>query len=163
MKIFGLLDFGERAGSGIPDLFDVCHTELSSKPLFEVTYSPARTKLIVDITRYKAVESYENIADTSQYNQNINDRDKIKGFINDKLAENKIINDKFSITNDIVDKLVDIFCYLADNGTSKADAIAKAIGMSASRTREYLQALIAIEIVKPDGGNRNRTYQLNER
>lgn len=163
MKMFGLLDFGERAGSGIPDLFDVCHTELSSKPLFEVTYSPARTKLIVDITRYKAVESHENIADTSQYNQNINDRDKIKGFINDKLAENKIINDKFSITNDIVDKLVDIFCYLADNGTSKADAIAKAIGMSASRTREYLQALIAIEVVKPEGGNRNRTYQLNER
>lgn len=68
--------------------------------------------------------------------------------------------DKLSITDDVVDKLVDIYCYLELNQSSKSDAIAKIISMSPSRTREYLQALIALNIVVPEGGNRNRTYRL---
>lgn len=34
------------------------------------------------------------------------------------------------------------------------------IGKSVSRTREYLQALIAIKMVLPEGGNKNRTYSV---
>ena len=44
MKMFGLLDFGERAGSGIPDLFDICKSELDTQPEYQITYAPARTK-----------------------------------------------------------------------------------------------------------------------
>jgi len=34
MKMFGLLDFGERAGSGIPDLFDICNFGIGKKRFF---------------------------------------------------------------------------------------------------------------------------------
>lgn len=97
---------------------------------------------------------------TEKAAENINDRAKIKDFINDKLERCTNINDKYSITDDVVDKLVDICCYLESNQTSKSDAIAKTISMSSSRTREYLQAFVALDIVVPEGGNKNRKYRL---
>ena len=51
MKMFGLLDFGERAGSGIPDLFDICKSELDTQPEYQVTYAPSRTTLTIDISK----------------------------------------------------------------------------------------------------------------
>ena len=51
MKMFGLLDFGERAGSGIPDLFDICNSELGTQPDYDVTCAPARTTLTIDISK----------------------------------------------------------------------------------------------------------------
>ena len=51
MKMFGLLDFGERAGSGIPDLFDICNSELGTQPDYDVTYAPARTTLTIDTSK----------------------------------------------------------------------------------------------------------------
>ena len=55
MKMFGLLDFGERAGSGIPDLFDVCLSELDTEPQYSVTYSPARTTMTIETARKSVV------------------------------------------------------------------------------------------------------------
>ena len=56
MKMFGLLDFGERAGSGIPDLFDICKSELGTQPEYQVTYAPARTILTIDISKMAQTE-----------------------------------------------------------------------------------------------------------
>jgi len=49
MKMFSLLDFGDRAGSGIPDIIDICRTEMNAEPQYKVTYSPARTEMTIDI------------------------------------------------------------------------------------------------------------------
>lgn len=46
-----LLDFGERAGSGIPDVFDICKRELDAQPEYNITYAPARTTLSIDISK----------------------------------------------------------------------------------------------------------------
>ena len=51
MKIFGLLDFGERADSGIPDLFDVCNSNLGTQPDYNVAYAPARSTLTIGISK----------------------------------------------------------------------------------------------------------------
>ena len=51
MKMFSLLDFGERAGSGIPDLFDICKSEFGTQPEYQVTYAPSRTTLTIDISK----------------------------------------------------------------------------------------------------------------
>ena len=53
-----------------------------------------------------------------------------------------------------------IILYLTDHPEAKASAIAEHIGLKPSRTRDYLHALIAEEIVVADGSNRNRTYRL---
>ena len=47
--------------------------------------------------------------------------------------------------------------YLTANGESQTADIAKAINLSATRTKEILYEMKDIEIM---GGNRNRTYKL---
>lgn len=76
------------------------------------------------------------------------------------MSKSPNINDKLSITTDVVDKLVDIVCYIRRYNHAKAGSISNYIGKSVSRTREYLQALIAIKMVLPKGGNKNRTYSV---
>ena len=44
------------AGSGIPDLFDICNTELGTQPDYDVTYAPARTTLTIDISKMTHTE-----------------------------------------------------------------------------------------------------------
>lgn len=53
-----------------------------------------------------------------------------------------------------------LYVTFVDNNHAKAGSISNYIGKSVSRTREYLQALIAIKMVLPEGGNKNRTYSV---
>ena len=53
-----------------------------------------------------------------------------------------------------------IIAYLTDHAEAKASAIAEYIGLKPSRTRDYLNELIAEEIVVAEGGNKNRVYRL---
>ena len=53
-----------------------------------------------------------------------------------------------------------IIAYLTDHAEAKASAIAEYIGLKPSRTRDYLNELIAEDVVVADGSNRNRTYKL---
>ena len=53
-----------------------------------------------------------------------------------------------------------IIAYLTDNPEAKASSIAEYIGLKSSRTRDYLNELIAEGIVVAEGSNRNRTYRL---
>lgn len=53
-----------------------------------------------------------------------------------------------------------IIAYLTDHAEAKASLIAEYIGLKPSRTRDYLNELIAEGIVVAEGGNRNRTYRL---
>ena len=53
-----------------------------------------------------------------------------------------------------------IIVYLTDHAEAKASSVAEYIGLKPSRTRDYLNELIAEGIVVAEGGNRNRTYRL---
>lgn len=50
--------------------------------------------------------------------------------------------------------------YLTDHAEAKASSITEYIGLKPSRTRDYLNELIAEGIIIADGSNRNRTYRL---
>jgi predicted HTH transcriptional regulator len=45
MKMFTLVEIGERAGSGIPDFANTWKKYMGALPQFKVTYNPARTSL----------------------------------------------------------------------------------------------------------------------
>ena len=53
-----------------------------------------------------------------------------------------------------------MIAYLIDHPEAKSAAITEYIGLKPSSTRDYLNELIAKEIVVTEGGNRNRTYRL---
>ena len=119
LKMFNLIDIGERAGSGIPNIFRVWREQGWAAPTFTEQLEPERT--ILSLT-------FEKIGDK-------------KSVINEKMKET-------------------IIAYLTDHAEAKTAEIAAYIGLKLSRTRDYLNELIAEDIVVAEGGNRNRTYRL---
>ena len=142
MKMFGLLDFGERAGSGIPDMFDICKTELGTRPEYAVTYAPARTLLTVDISKMAKMERTIKVDD----NDKTDDKRTIKADDNGKADDKRTI---------IVD-------YIRKKGEAKTEDLVKLLGSSTTRTKVLLYQLVEDDVLVACGGNRNRTYKLKE-
>ena len=142
MKMFGLLDFGERAGCGIPDMFDICWSELGTRPQYDVTYAPARTTLTVDISKMAEVER------------------TIKADDNEKADDKRTIKTDGNVKAD--DKRTKIVEYLRNNGEAKTEELVRVIGSSTTRTKVILYQLVDEGVLIPCGGNRNRTYRLKE-
>jgi len=142
MKMFGLLDFGERAGSGIPDLFDICNSELGTQPDYDVTYAPARTTLTIDTSKMAHTE------------RTIKADDKVIMDDNDKA------DDKRTIKTD--DKRTIIIEYIHRNGEVKTEDLVKLLSSSTTRIKMLLYQLVDEGILVSCGGNRNRTYKLKE-
>lgn len=53
-----------------------------------------------------------------------------------------------------------IIDFIADNGISNTKTISKAIGLKASRTRDYLKQLVDDGILEPEGEYKNRKYKI---
>ena len=77
--------------------------------------------------------------------------------IGDKKSAIKIGDKKSAISAKMKETII---AYLTDNPEAKASSIAEYIGLKPSRTRDYLNELIAEGIVVAEGSNRNRTYRL---
>ena len=51
MKMFNMIGIGERAGSGIPDIYQVWENEGWSMPVVEESYNPDRTRLSLEFKK----------------------------------------------------------------------------------------------------------------
>lgn len=128
LKMFNLIDIGERAGSGIPNIFRVWREQGWAAPTFTEQLEPERTILSLTFEKIGDKKSVIKIGDK-------------KSVINEKMKET-------------------IIAYLTDHAEAKTAEVAAYIGLKLSRTRDYLNELIAEDIVVAEGGNRNRTYRL---
>ena len=140
--MFGLLDFGERAGSGIPDLFDICKSELDTQPDYQITYAPARTTLTIDVSKMTQTKR------------------TIKGDDNEKKDDNGKADDKRTIKAD--DRRTIVIDYIRRNGEAKTEDLVKLLGSSTTRIKVLLYQLVDEGVLVSCGGNRNRTYKLRE-
>ena len=128
LKMFNLIDIGERSGSGIPLIFGAWREQGWVVPAVTEQLEPERTILTLPFEKIGDKKSAIKIGDK-------------KSAINAKMKET-------------------IIAYLTDNPEAKASSIAEYIGLKPSRTRDYLNELIAEGIVVAEGSNRNRTYRL---
>ena len=48
--MFNLIGIGERAGSGVPNIYDVWKNEGFGQPVVEEEYGPDRTRLVLPVT-----------------------------------------------------------------------------------------------------------------
>ncbi|SFP37730.1 Predicted transcriptional regulator, contains HTH domain [Oscillibacter sp. PC13] len=128
LKMFNLIDIGERAGSGIPNIFRVWREQGWVMPAITEQLEPERTILTL---------CFEKTAD--------------------KKSAIKIGDKKSAISTKMKESIIG---YLTDHAEAKASSIAEYIGLKPSRTRDYLNELIAEGIVVAEGGNRNRSYKL---
>ncbi len=128
MKMFNLIDIGERAGSGIPNIYSVWKKQNLSEPEITESFEPERITLSLSIKK-----------------------------IGDKKSAIKIGDKKSSINETNKTRIIE---YLTEHISAKSSEIADYLGLKSSRTRDYLNELIADDIVVAEGSNRNRVYKL---
>ena len=61
MKMFNMIGIGERAGSGIPDIYQVWENEGWAAPVVEESYNPDRTRLTLEFAKKQANKTNDNI------------------------------------------------------------------------------------------------------
>ena len=131
LRMFNFIDIGERAGSGIPNIYSVWKSEGWAAPVYEELMNPDRTILSLPLSPEK----------TSDKKQAIKTGDK-KQAISKRAKESIII-------------------YLTDKPEGKTADIAVFLNLSPSRTRKYLKELVDEGIVIAEGtSNKVRTYRL---
>ena len=131
--MFNLLGIGERAGSGIPDIYQVWADQGWNSPVVEEFYNPDRTRLSLDFSP-KASEENKRRKQAKKTSEENKRR---------KTEENYVA----------------IKRYLKQHGISKTTDIAAAIELSPARTRVLLKEIPGINY---EGTNTNRRYYLLE-
>ena len=118
MKMFNLIDIGERAGSGIPKIVNIWSDEKLKDPVIAEEFDPDRTILTLSLEKKQAIKTNDNVSEESSA--------KTKRTL---VNQSKIIE------------------YLKDNGRSKCSDIAIYIGLSEARTRAILTDMPEVEIM----------------
>ncbi|MEE1031754.1 MAG: putative DNA binding domain-containing protein [Ruminococcus sp.] len=131
MKMFNLINIGERAGSGVPNIFNVWNDEGFVEPVIDERFDPDRTVLSLSFDKKQAKKT--------------SDKKQAKKTSDKKQAKKTIEN------------IQKIKKYLEQHGESKTNDIAMSIELSPARTRALLNAMEEVESI---GGNTNRTYRL---
>ena len=137
MKMFNLINIGERAGSGVPDIFAVWHQEKWQEPQIIESFSPDRTILKLPL-----------IALTSDKKQAIKTSDKKQAI--------KSVDKLYSAKTQKHMQMIEQF--LKDNGESKTSSLAQHLNLSEGRTRAILKELLSLQRIQAKGKNKTKIY-----
>lgn len=143
MKMFNLIDIGEHAGSGVPNIFNVWEDEGWEEPDIKESFEPDRTSLILKFIEKQAVSSSDK-------------KQAIKA--SDKKQAVKVSNKKQAIKTG--SNMKKIRSYLQKCETAKTSDIAELLGLSMARTRVILSNMDDVETL---GKNKTRRYRLREK
>lgn len=132
LKMFAMIDAGERAGSGISKILHGWKESGYTTPSYEEEYGPDRTILTLPLSEESA-EKNRQIKSTDTY------------FVQPGKSERS---------------KADIVEYLTENGLSKSADIAAGVGLSVSRTNEHLKELANEKRVISTGKARATRYKL---
>jgi predicted HTH transcriptional regulator len=129
IKLFNLIDIGERAGSGLPNIYATWKSQKWPEPVLEEQFEPDRTILSLALSP----QNGEKVAIKS--------------------------GDNVKVTISAIKKQA-IIDYLTKNTIGKTSELSDLLSVNMSRTKVYLQELIAENKVVAEGANRNRVYRL---
>ena len=134
MKMFNLIDIGERAGSGVPELFSVWEKEGWEDPVIEERYGEAaRTTVILSFNK-KATTKSDNKKAT-------------------------IKNDNKKATAKTQQQLQEIQTKMRTGKEYKLEEICEITGLKRTRTRDLVKKLVVMGIVDESGDRKARRYK----
>ena len=140
IKMFNLIDIGERAGSGIPNIYSIWDKQGWEAPIITEGFEPPR------ITMSLSILTDEKVI--------VTDDKKVTIKSDDKKAEKNKMSDLQKET---------IIEYLTDHISAKSSELAELLGVKSTRVKNLLSALIADGIIVTEGANRNRIYRLKDK
>ena len=124
MKMFNLVNIGERSGSGVPNIFNTWEDQGWKEPVIEERFDPDRTILTLEFVDKTNKE--KTAKKTSEENK--------------RRKQAKKTSEGSTIRNKTIENMVKIENYLKENGESKTNAIAEYLNLSSARTRKILSA-----------------------
>lgn len=133
MKMFNLINIGERSGSGVPNIFNTWEDAHWKDLVIEERFDPDRTILTLEFVKKQAIKA------------------------SDKKRAIKTGNKKQATKTR--DSIAKIYEFLLQSGEAKTKDIAEFLGLSVQRTRGILATMEDIEIT---GANKNRKYRLKK-
>ena len=134
MKMFNLIGIGERAGSGVPDIYGVWEQQGWEKPEVTEEYGPDRTILKLSFVKKVAIKNGDK-----------------------KVAIKN--GDKKKISKKTEQQLEIILGYMNFDREYKTSDIAAFIGVKESRARALVNELVNTGNIKAIGKNKGRRYK----
>ncbi|MGN0310437.1 MAG: RNA-binding domain-containing protein [Bacteroides sp.] len=178
LKFFSLIRFGERAGSGLNGIMyvwrKVYHTEAE---ITESTDSVDRTVLTLSFNGNEMdvdamLQLYDGADELVLSDKSVDLSGKKHEVLPDKTILLRQITDKMrfsgknssglSTTDAFIEKITDIYIFISQHPHSSAEDVATFVERSKESAKKYLQALTAIGMIMPEGGNKNRTYSITQ-
>ena len=150
MKMFNLINIGERSGSGVPLIFNTWEEQGWKEPVIEEGFDPDRTSLLLEFIEKQAKKTSEENKRRKQAKKTSEESRRRKQ------AKKASEENKRRKTYDHMKKIQK---YLEENREAKTKDIAEYLGLSPARTRAILTEM---ENVKTIGSNTNRRYRLKK-
>lgn len=133
MKMFNLINIGERAGSGVSNIFNVWNDEGFVEPEIEERFDPDRIVLTLSFVK-KAIEKSD-----------------------EKKATKK--SDGKKVTKKREEQYEKILIFMQPDVWYKASDLMNMLGVKETRTKELLRALLADEKLVDDGATKGKRYK----
>ena len=145
LKMFNLLDIGERSGSGVPNIFNVWSDQGWPAPTIIEESKPLRTRIILE------------------FNEQAN---KTSGQANKTSEQAGKTSEQANKTSELAGKTSEhkrkIIAFLRENGTSGTNDIAKMLSLSPARVRVILGEMVKEGILTAEGKTNARQYRIAE-
>ncbi len=140
MKMFNLINIGERAGSGVPNIFNVWADEGWEEPVIEERFDPDRTVLSLSFFKKEDAKMKKD-EDFIQKNER-SLKKVLKEVLNQKDYE----------------KTLPIIEYLQTNSSITTQMARQITGKSLATAWRYIQILVKAGILEADGNTNNAEY-----
>ena len=108
MKMFNLINIGERAGSGVPNIFNTWEDQGWVEPVIEEQFDPDRTLLILSFDKKQAIKTSDKkqaikISDKKQANKSCHKKQNQKTLENIEKIREYLSKNNISKTSDIAE------------------------------------------------------------
>ncbi len=147
MKMFALVDIGERAGSGIPDFMHTWQTYVEFNPTYTITHNPERTKLTIPYTLAALQKAGEKLAKKALGTTQTTTQSKV-------CTTQTTTQSKAGTTQSLTEMQSTILNILRKEPTLGRKDIARKIeGITEDGVKYHLQKLQKLGILRRVGGN----------
>jgi predicted HTH transcriptional regulator len=142
MKMFNLLDIGERAGSGVPNIYHTWKMQNWDKPVYTEHFDPGRSILTLPINKAPLKSADKKVPIKST----------------DKKVPIKSTNKKQ--TERTAQQKSVIIGYIREKQIIKSGELLAVLDVKEERIKKILQQMLTEGLIVSEGGKRNRTYKL---
>ena len=142
MKMLNLIGIGERAGSGVPDIYGVWEQQGWKEPEVLEQYGPDRTILKLSFVEKVAIKSGDKKVAIKSGDKKVAIKGRSEQPIKKKTEKN----------------LETILEYMAEDTEYKTPEIADILDVKISRARKLMSLLVQQGKIEALGGNRDRRY-----